>query len=459
MALKRPCPDPECDELLHPKSVWKHMRRKHSQPPLAAPTTTTNVLFITIPDGKDITNSHADTIRASFFADESTAQLLGGTTGLNQLKKSLGQSLVANYKAIWYIHQLLATILIARERYDTKWELQLQNWDWAIPLIRSGTLLDSLQNRAENSQTVLFVSSTSANWPQMSQTDFLDALHPMVAGYSHIRVFPSISEQRFEMLKIADIRTLDTIATAANCPNEFSFRPTTCYGYGKCALSQLEPEDYHVLKRSKSCASSHVMLKKSTDRGELQCNLPNNSLGTNTTRRDPASPLWFHQEFVPELDEFEFRVFIKKNMAGDGGKVVHTILTTSPPLEKGVPGAGNTLRAQISCMDDFSWAVQGAVSRTKAIQIQEAKMQELKAFALYKYDALCKVPDAKLHYETLEVGVRLDIGVLDKSHFFVNEITRLPEADWFSEATIEIPHLRLSEEFAEPLAKYLAKAI
>lgn len=162
--------------------------------------------------------------------------------------------------------------------------------------------------------------------------------------------------------------------------------------------------------------------------------------------------MWFHQEFVPDLDNFEFRVFIKNN--GEAGEVFHTIWTASPPLEQGVPGARNTILARKASLDDFCWAVTDGVSAINAVHEERAKLQELHEFALYVYGALRRRPDAKLYYETLEVGVRLDIGVFN-GHFFVNEITRWLEADWFSEVTVETPYMRVCAEFAEALARFL----
>lgn len=162
------------------------------------------------------------------------------------------------------------------------------------------------------------------------------------------------------MLKIPDIRALDAIAAAVDCPDEFSTRPTTCYGRGKCALSQLKHEDYHILKRSESCASGHVILRKSTDRDGLRCT-SDDSLCENGTRQNWSSPLWFHQQFVPDLDRFEFRVFIKNN--GKGGEVFHTIWTSSSPLERGVPEARNTIVA-VSLGSPFLTALSREMKET-----------------------------------------------------------------------------------------------
>jgi hypothetical protein len=63
-------------------------------------------------------------------------------------------------------------------------------------------------------------------------------------------------------------------------------------------------------------------------------------------------------------------------------------------------------------------------------------LTELEEFAMYVFDALRNRSDWSTKYESLEVGVRLDIGVSlasGKRQYFVNEITRIYEADVFAE--------------------------
>jgi hypothetical protein len=61
---------------------------------------------------------------------------------------------------------------------------------------------------------------------------------------------------------------------------------------------------------------------------------------------------------------------------------------------------------------------------------------ELEQFAMYVFDALRNRSDWSENYASLEVGVRLDIGVSlasDQRQYFVNEITRIYEVDIFAE--------------------------
>jgi len=63
-------------------------------------------------------------------------------------------------------------------------------------------------------------------------------------------------------------------------------------------------------------------------------------------------------------------------------------------------------------------------------------LRELEEFALYNFDALRNRPDWSTNYESLEIGVRVDVGVslADRQRrYFVNEITRIYEADVFAE--------------------------
>lgn len=61
---------------------------------------------------------------------------------------------------------------------------------------------------------------------------------------------------------------------------------------------------------------------------------------------------------------------------------------------------------------------------------------KLHDFALYVFEKLRARVDWNDHYESLEVGVRLDVGYVvegSSPRFFVNEVTRIYEADFFAE--------------------------
>lgn len=88
-------------------------------------------------------------------------------------------------------------------------------------------------------------------------------------------------------------------------------------------------------------------------------------------------------------------------------------------------------------------------------------LSDLHAFALHVYGRL-RAQEAG--YESLEVGVRLDVGVgIEKGkgkgkgeerRFFVNEITRFYGADFFSQHTLGAPQQEVCLGFAEAMDGY-----
>jgi hypothetical protein len=90
---------------------------------------------------------------------------------------------------------------------------------------------------------------------------------------------------------------------------------------------------------------------------------------------------------------------------------------------------------------------------------QPLTQEDLDAFALYFYERLRALDDWKEKFETLEAGVRLDIGIAvdpisGEKRFFVNEITRFYSADFFSQQTLEPPGHRTCHAFAEAIHNY-----
>jgi hypothetical protein len=77
-----------------------------------------------------------------------------------------------------------------------------------------------------------------------------------------------------------------------------------------------------------------------------------------------------------------------------------------------------------------------SMSRDGYYQHNNNDLTELEEFAIYVFNALCTMSDWSTTYQSLEVGVRLDVGVsiaIGKRQYFVNEITRIYEADIFAE--------------------------
>jgi hypothetical protein len=84
----------------------------------------------------------------------------------------------------------------------------------------------------------------------------------------------------------------------------------------------------------------------------------------------------------------------------------------------------------------------------------------LTGYALTAFERLRRRRDWKKHCGSLEVGVRLDIGVSSEeegSRFWVNEITREWHADWFSQC-LEEPYLDVCRGYAKARVEYLGLA-
>ena len=60
------------------------------------------------------------------------------------------------------------------------------------------------------------------------------------------------------------------------------------------------------------------------------------------------------------------------------------------------------------------------------------RLADLELFTLYIFDAFRNREDATEKFESLDVGVRLDIAISPRRTFFVNEITRTRDGDAWS---------------------------
>ena len=234
-----------------------------------------------------------------------------------------------------------------------------------------------------------------------------------------LRMFPSAEELEYSQQKIGDIRALDRIAKCA--PGQWSFRPVTCDSTSDCHLHANS-----VLKRTHSCGSEHVIVHPTA--ADLSTHLQCLSRKRRVSKRQACQSVerWFHQEFVAGLrSEGEYRVFIVtrsdisalRQRRGVVREIVHTLELPNKELVVTVLRFGSMLRDG-SCV------------------YKDNDLNMLEEFAIYVFNALRNRSDWSTRYESLEVGVRLDVGVsLAGSHrqYFVNEITRIYEADIFAE--------------------------
>jgi hypothetical protein len=234
-----------------------------------------------------------------------------------------------------------------------------------------------------------------------------------------LRMFPSPAELEYAQQKVGDIRALDRIAKCG--PGRWSFRPVTCDSVSDCQL-----DGDSVLKRTHSCGSEHVIVHPTA--ADLAKHLQCVSRQRRVSRRQACQSVgrWFHQEFVAGLrSEGEYRIFIITRsdtlaLRQRRGVVVEMVHTLELPNKELVV---TVLRPNL-----MSWNGPSAYNSNDLTELEE--------FAMYVFDALRNRSDWSTKYESLEVGVRLDVGVSLASgqrQYFVNEITRIYEADFFAE--------------------------
>ena len=242
-----------------------------------------------------------------------------------------------------------------------------------------------------------------------------------------LRTYPCRTELVWEARKLGDIQVLDDIARLAK-HKRFQYRPITCSGSGRCALAE---HSKTVQKRSSSCGSRHVKIN-SCRTSSLHCEIEGKLPATKQPTISTA--VYFHQEFVDTFDSIgEFRVFLVCERCGQGlrnrrAKIIHTI------------------RTKFEDDDIIAYNVTAT----------ESSYHELHEFALYIMSCLRDRYDWEEKFESLEVGVRLDIAISNDERFFVNEITRWYAADWFSLSTLGPPHTQLCSSFATALDAYFS---
>lgn len=240
-----------------------------------------------------------------------------------------------------------------------------------------------------------------------------------------MKIFPSQSEFLYSSGKLGDMEALDEIANV-----DASYRPPTCrmsaggldhLKHDSCPFN--ESEDY-VSKRSNSYGREHVNFRTSS---------------IETVDHLYIGPeRWFYQERIPSFqDPGEFRIFIvtiddSSALRRRRGHIIQSILTHFADNEDIVPVA----------LAGHHW-VQ---IRQKYPTLTQAALEQ---FALHIFDALRNREDATAKFESLDVGVRLDIAISPLGTFFVNEITRIWDADFFSERTLGCPCLQIAFSVAK----------
>ncbi|EOA85888.1 uncharacterized protein SETTUDRAFT_151673 [Exserohilum turcica Et28A] len=374
------------------------------------------LIWVSFPDTKPLNETATLAIQV-FFEDRES---LGHDPWLRQASSMVLRNTVVSMDGEGsYIHQGLVTLLATKAKVQTSFSVDTHTWDWLTQQLESNLLLSSCTDENEKPlRSVLFL-----HWTTDEPTNpTLDSVYSAVRLLKHIhpasfRVYPNEEEAQQEMNKLGDIRALDDIAQSSR--PEFSYRPRTCFGHGPC---QLRDHEQTVHKRTQSGCAAHVHICKPSvaDR----------------------SVHWFYQEFVPSLPRCEFRVFIatepdKKGLRHRIGKVI-AIAKTS-----------------------FNKDTQAlAVREFLAEDLEpELKPSDLVRFALFIFESLRARPDSTVVFESLEVGVRLDIGVADMEtigkSFFVNEITRWYGAHYFSHNVCAEPKTQICKAFGSAFSDFL----
>ncbi|KAH8692525.1 hypothetical protein GQ44DRAFT_734033 [Phaeosphaeriaceae sp. PMI808] len=192
---------------------------------------------------------------------------------------------------------------------------------------------------------------------------------------------------------------------------------------------------------------TEVEVLERKERGELTCTLGLSKKNKNKKKTSPkGQPYWFHQEYVTGLHDCEFRVFI-----------------ATQPDASGIRGR----KGYIVKVAKTAWIWDTKSLASKAAEEEDFEPREygdlslsiVEHFALYLFERLRSRPDSSLYYESLEVAVRLDVGIgIDaggERRVFCNEITRWPGAHYFSHTICPDPKTQLCRAFATSFCQYI----
>ncbi|KAH7208447.1 uncharacterized protein BKA55DRAFT_698165 [Fusarium redolens] len=343
------------------------------------------------------------------------------------------------------------TVLFAGQ--DPYVTIEFRTSNWLAEQLEGNRLTDYICN-LHDKRLVVYVSCTVSSWSPVSMDEFYYQMRVMKAIHGNMRVYPRESEALWDELKIGDVRAFDEIAASGI---NFIYRPKTCFGVGKCSLPL--PEGEHVVKKSYSCSGNDVKVLHAPARHKLSCHIPRSEEIPNTDKlksrhRRPAKKkhekpdshknLWFHQEYLSSFGVLgEFRVFLCQ------GKVINSAITKfSAGFRAEDELSGRVFAAKAVDENAFWWY-------SDVREQQRKKWEELYTFAEFVCDALSRRHDAQEHYESLEIGLRLDIGVSELTSngvFFVNEATRFHCADYMSDI-ISMPSYRTSEVLGKAIAE------
>ena len=338
------------------------------------------------------------------------------------------------------LHQYIVICQLLR---DFKRSVMFKSWSWLqeqMDIISQGpspTMRRRSARRApappevaevfrdENCRCVILLRPASRDTDLL--TDIYSPLEVQKAFRPNgsLKVFPSQAEFVYSSGKLGDMEALDDIANA-----DASYRPPTCrMGAGgsyhlkhdSCPFN--ESRDY-VSKRSNSYGCQHVEFRTSSIESVVDLHV--------------GPERWFYQERIPSFqDPGEFRIFIVTTddpsaLRRRRGQIIHSVLTHFAHNGHIVPVA----------LEGQHWVeIQQKYSNLTPAALEQ--------FALHIFDALRSREDATANFESLDVGVRLDIAISPLGTFFVNEITRIWDADFFSGRTLGCPCLQIAFSVAK----------
>jgi len=460
---------PECDVECARKTRSLHVKKHHSSnipsdsistdrisipellpPNLGADTTNATRLFVWT-SGMDYTGID----QPSYFDDFTIPKPnLGGHTvssqcpffahkNLSQLQKSLGYGFAFTIGGVSTLHQGVAMIQIMKFAHLRSVECHLlQSLTSERPPSFNFGPSDIWKGPYTDAWDVVFVLDYDND---LECAEKLGNLARLVQKWSNAsmrcRLFPSIAEIEWHNSKVNDIVALDKIAeqAAEAGKDEHSYRPRTCYSYkkGLCTLQRRNT----VLKASYSSQSKHVVDLRKEHHRSLQCRLTGDF--PEAQPDDLDNRIFFHQEMISGFDKVgEFRALIATTPNSKG------LRNREPIIESIIHLRYKGASARTPCF---------ALTGCEAIWLEIAPLNifKLREFALFVYESLRKRSDWREHFETLEVGVRLDIGVCLGSppRFFVNEITRFQQGCWYSNSAAP-PYLGFASAFARALNDY-----
>ncbi|TDZ30756.1 hypothetical protein CTRI78_v011852 [Colletotrichum trifolii] len=340
------------------------------------------------------------------------------------------------------VHQSLLTSLMATCSDPKELNGAIRSWNHVQDGLKTRRLHSDFDLDPTRDVLIILLMDTGFPFKQVIKEqygkidEYLQVLGPKHSRLTH--VYPNRQERYAAEDKFPDIRALDLIAQTQK-----TWRPTTCFGFGECALNGIKD----IKKRTWSCSSVHT--KSGGNRASYLGCTPSRLRRTTRSKRkitraagenEETEGAWFHQEHVKILSHTELRVFIVTHPDSDGtrglrGRILR-VCCTHPTR------GGNVVAVEA---DEDTYDRLGTTER------------EVCDFSLGVFEAL---RDPKFgwarRFESLEVGCRLDVSISEVGgSLFVNEMTRWNGASYFSDHCAGWPHSLFCSAYAKAWGRYV----